>query len=258
MKFTRVAVFAAALLLTALPWATAADSEPDRHHAGAASGQAHTGKGIVKWVDAVSGEIDVRHEPMPSLKWPAMTMTFKAHDAAMLKGLKKGDEVEFDLVKMGDKFHITRIVPASAGQQAHHDHGGHGHHDAKAKQSSAGKPGKASAAKRVVQVSMFDTMRYDPSSITVKPGETVKFVVENKGALAHEFGIGTSEEQMQHEEMMKAMPNMKHDDSNVVTVEPGKKKELVWQFTKAGTFEIACHVPGHYPAGMKLPVVVGK
>ena len=149
-------------------------------------------------------------------------------------------------------------MPVSANEKEHHEHGEPGHHGAKAGLSKSGKPGKASAAKRVVQVSMFDTMRYEPSSITVKPGETVKFVVENKGVLTHEFGIGTSEEQMAHEEMMKAMPNMKHDDPSVVTVEPGQKKTLVWQFSKAGSFEIACHVPGHYPAGMKLPVVVDK
>ena len=111
MKFPRIAVLAAALLVTALPWATAADNEHEGHHAGAASDQAHTGTGVVKWVDAESGEIDLRHEPMPSLKWPAMTMSFKAHDATLLKGLKQGDKVKFDLMKMGDEFHITRIAP---------------------------------------------------------------------------------------------------------------------------------------------------
>lgn len=149
-------------------------------------------------------------------------------------------------------------MPVSANEKEHHEHSEHGHHGAEAALSKSGKPGKASAAKRVVHVAMFDTMRYEPSSITVKPGETVKFVVENKGALTHEFGIGTSEEQIKHEEMMKAMPNMKHDDPNVITVEPGQKKELVWHFTKTGLIEIACHVPGHYPAGMKLPVVIRK
>ena len=39
-------------------------------------------------------------------------------------------------------------------------------------------------------------------------------------------------------------------------VEPGKTSELVWQFTKAGTFDFACLQPGHYDAGMKGNVVV--
>lgn len=144
-------------------------------------------------------------------------------------------------------------VYAAAGEQ-HHGHGDHMHHGARADQSAAGKPGKVSAVKRTIEVAMLDTMRFEPSSITVKAGETVRFVVENKGRLAHEFGIGTPEEQMQHAEVMKAMPDMKHDDPNVITVEPGQKKELIWHFTRAGTFEIACHVPGHYPAGMKMAV----
>lgn len=111
MKFPRTAILAAALLLMPIPWAVAAENDHDGHHAGAASDQAHTGKGTVKWVDAGSGEIDLRHEPIPSLKWPAMTMSFKALDAAMLKGLKEGDKVEFDLMKKGDEFRITRIAP---------------------------------------------------------------------------------------------------------------------------------------------------
>jgi uncharacterized cupredoxin-like copper-binding protein len=139
------------------------------------------------------------------------------------------------------------VHPVSADDQ-HHGHGDHMH------QSAAGKPGKASAARRTIGISMLDTMRYEPSSITVKAGETVRFLIENKGQLVHEFGIGSFEEQARHAEMMKAMPDMKHDDPNVITVEPGQRKQLIWQFTRPGTFEIACHVPGHYPAGMKMAV----
>jgi Cu/Ag efflux protein CusF len=40
-----------------------------------------------------------------------MVMEFKARDAALLKGLKDGDSVEFDLVKMGKEYQITRIAP---------------------------------------------------------------------------------------------------------------------------------------------------
>ncbi len=111
MKAFRFALVLAGLLALTSPWfARAAEAEHGGHHAAPAAGETHTGKGLVKWVDAAAGEIDLRHEPMPSLKWPAMTMTFKAHDAALLKGLKEGDRVEFDIVKMGDEYHITRIV----------------------------------------------------------------------------------------------------------------------------------------------------
>jgi uncharacterized cupredoxin-like copper-binding protein len=51
---------------------------------------------------------------------------------------------------------------------------------------------------------------------------------------------------------------MEHADPNQVTVDPGKTGELVWQFTKAGTFDFACLVPGHFEAGMVGKVRVGR
>jgi uncharacterized cupredoxin-like copper-binding protein len=49
---------------------------------------------------------------------------------------------------------------------------------------------------------------------------------------------------------MQKFPEMEHDDPNAVMVEPGKVGELVWKFTKGGTFHFGCLVPGHYEAGM--------
>ncbi|HZP94603.1 MAG TPA: cupredoxin family protein [Burkholderiales bacterium] len=149
------------------------------------------------------------------------------------------------------------LATAAAASLAHDDqpttaHANHPH-DA-GTFSDAGQPGKPSAVTRTIRVRMLDSMRFDPSSITVKTGDTVRFVAVNEGRLRHEFGIGTHEEQLEHDEMMKVMPDMVHDDPNVVTLEPGQTRELIWQFTKPGTFEIACHTPGHYPAGMKMSV----
>jgi uncharacterized cupredoxin-like copper-binding protein/Cu/Ag efflux protein CusF len=255
MKYTIVGPLAIALLLFSTPALVRADESHDSQHSAQASDLMHHGRGVIESVDASKGVVTMEHEPIQSLRWPKMVMTFKVHDAALLNGLKEGDQVDFDLAKMGKEYHIIRIEAARADGTAarrhdhtSHQHGAHGH------RSAAGKPGKASAAKRTIEVTMHDTMRYEPASITVKAGETVRFVVRNKGQLSHEFGIGTLEEQAKHAEMMKAMPDMKHDDPNVITVEPGQKKELIWQFTRAGTFEIACHVPGHYPAGMKMAV----
>lgn len=53
-------------------------------------------------------------------------------------------------------------------------------------------------------------------------------------------------------------PNMEHDEPNKVTIAPGQQGEIVWQFTKAGTVNFACLVPGHYEAGMKGKVQVSK
>jgi len=128
------------------------------------------------------------------------------------------------------------------------------HGDAHA--SMAGKPGNPAAVSRTIKISALDTMRYDTKDIQAKPGETVRFVITNAGKIKHEFTIGTREEQMEHAKMMASMPGMKHEDGNSVSLEAGETKELVWQFGKAGPVEIACHVPGHYEAGMTAKVSV--
>lgn len=55
---------------------------------------------------------------------------------------------------------------------------------------------------------------------------------------------------------MAKNPDMKHDDPNGRQLDSGKTSELVWRFTKAGTFEFACLLPGHFEAGMKGTVTV--
>ncbi|GBO88447.1 MULTISPECIES: cupredoxin domain-containing protein [Marinobacter] len=142
--------------------------------------------------------------------------------------------------------------------------GGHG--------ASSGEPGKASEAGRTITVEMYDNY-YEPEAIEVKPGETVRFVVENKGNLVHEFNIGTPEMHETHQKEMMMMVehgviqggklnhhmmdmdmgnghSMKHDDPNSVLLEPGQSKEVVWKFSDKGNIEFACNVPGHYQAGM--------
>lgn len=59
---------------------------------------------------------------------------------------------------------------------------GHGKED-------IGQPGVASAVTRTVDVEMGDIF-FMPKNIDVKPGETIRFVLRNKGALLHEFNIG--------------------------------------------------------------------
>ena len=129
---------------------------------------------------------------------------------------------------------------------------GHHHGD-----SAAGRPGNTKKISRTIKITALD-IKYDKPEIKVKAGETIKFVLTNAGKLRHEFMIGDTKEQREHAEMMKQMPDMVHADANMITVEPGQTKNLVWQFTKAGTVEIACHIPGHYEAGMKSKVTVAR
>jgi uncharacterized cupredoxin-like copper-binding protein len=101
-------------------------------------------------------------------------------------------------------------------------------------------------------------MRYTPSSIQVKQGETVRFVVKNQGKVKHELSLGTQKELLEHLEQMKKFPDMEHDEPGKVTLSPGQQGEIVWQFTKTGTVNFACLMPGHYEAGMKGAIKVGK
>lgn len=123
-------------------------------------------------------------------------------------------------------------------------------------QGSFGQPGKADQVQRMIAVTTLDTMKYEPSMLTVKAGETIKFVVTNAGKLKHEFVIGDPQEQRAHAEMMKKMPGMVHEDPNALNLEPGETKTLLWQFGPPGMVEVACHVPGHYEAGMVAQIKV--
>jgi uncharacterized cupredoxin-like copper-binding protein len=124
---------------------------------------------------------------------------------------------------------------------------------------SAGVPGNAKKPARTVTVVMSDddgAMKFAPDKLDVKKGEQVRFVVQNKGALKHEFTLASVKDNDKHAEMMKKFPDMEHDDPNAKSVDPGKTAEIVWRFTKAGTFEFACLIPGHREAGMHGTVTV--
>jgi Cu(I)/Ag(I) efflux system membrane fusion protein len=57
----------------------------------------HKGTGKVTAIDRAASKIELAHDPIASLKWPAMTMEFALRDKAQLGGLKAGDRVEFEL-----------------------------------------------------------------------------------------------------------------------------------------------------------------
>ena len=132
--------------------------------------------------------------------------------------------------------------------------GNHGHDET----AAIGKPSLSAKANRTVKIDMVDAMRFTPSNIAVKQNETVRFVITNSGKVRHEFALGTQAELLEHDELMKKNPEMEHTDESMVTVDPGKTGEVVWQFTQAGKVDFACLQPGHYGAGMKGAVTVSK
>ncbi|HEX6676605.1 MAG TPA: multicopper oxidase domain-containing protein [Actinomycetes bacterium] len=77
------------------------------------------------------------------------------------------------------------------------------------------------------------------------------FRVTNGGKLTHELVVGDQAFQAKHEQMMQRMGGKPMgDDADGVTVAPGQTKTLAYTFHQAGTFLFACHVSGHYQAGM--------
>ena len=124
--------------------------------------------------------------------------------------------------------------------------------------NAIGKPGVAAKATRTVQVDMTDGMRFTPTDISVKQGETVRFVVRNSGKLKHELVLGTQQDLKAHYAAMMKNPEMEHAEPNMVTLAPGKTGEVVWQFTKAGKVDFGCLQAGHYDAGMKGVVNVAS
>src|SRR3546814_769445 len=65
-------------------------------------------------------------------------------------------------------------------------------------------PGKASEASRTVEIVMSDNY-FEPESLEIRAGETVRFVVKNEGEFLHEFNLGTAAMHAEHQEEMMAM-----------------------------------------------------
>jgi uncharacterized cupredoxin-like copper-binding protein len=125
-------------------------------------------------------------------------------------------------------------------------------------QHAWGKEGDPSKAVRTIAVDMADTMRFSPSELRIKRGETVNFIVTNSGKLMHEMVIGTKQELEKHAELMRKHPGMEHDEPYMAHVKPGSKERLSWTFNKAGTFMYGCLIPGHWESGMKGTIVVAS
>ncbi len=123
-------------------------------------------------------------------------------------------------------------------------HEGHAH-----TRFAAGEPGDAKKPARTIEVEMSE-MAFSPSRIEVKRGEQIRFVIRNAGTEDHEFLLATTEENLKHAEVMKKHPHMEHDDPNGVRLAPKKTAEILWKFTKAGTFEYSCLIPDHRDYGM--------
>src|SRR5262245_34932271 len=125
---------------------------------------------------------------------------------------------------------------------------------------SAGQPGDPRKPARTITITMreeYGRQVYDPDKVQVRRGEQIRFVIHNEGEHVHEFILATTPENLRHAIAMRKNPNMEHADPNGISLAAGKVGELVWKFTKRGTFEFACLIPGHREDGM-LGIVTVK
>ena len=129
---------------------------------------------------------------------------------------------------------LTAAATAAGSHGGGHEHG----------TATIGQPGQGAKVNRTVQIDMADSMRYTPSNLNFKRGETVRFVVKNSGQLKHEFVLGKTKDLKEHDELMKKFPEMEHEEPNMLSLAPGKTGELIWLFSKAGTVDFACLNPG--------------
>ena len=102
--------FAAVMALAAPAFAHAADA-----NATAAVDHSNmvmaNGVGVVKSVDLKANTVVIQHDPIAALNWPAMTMPFKAETPNVLKDVKAGQAVNFQVMQMGSATTVTSIQP---------------------------------------------------------------------------------------------------------------------------------------------------
>lgn len=179
-------------------------------------------------------------QPMRALRATALII---ALSALSLSAAGCGDDTDSSAMDMPDEDHAAESGDGDEEDRA---------------TFAFGEPGDPDDATETIEVSMLDTLAYDPPSITVPVGETVVFEVTNDGAIPHEFVLGDHELQLEHEEEMSEMDGdmETHDEPNAVLVDPGETKDLAFTFTEAGSLEYGCHEPGHYDGGMVGELVV--
>lgn len=143
-----------------------------------------------------------------------------------------------------------------------------------AQAADIGSPADGAGADREVAITLYDNY-FEPESISVAPGETLRFTLSNQGNLLHQFTIGTpemhtaqqaemammvehgmisetaiDEHAMHMDHSGMGMGEMTHDAPNTVLLEPGDTAEISWTFPQGGTLEFACNLPGRYDVGM--------
>jgi uncharacterized cupredoxin-like copper-binding protein len=95
--------------------------------------------------------------------------------------------------------------------------------------------------------------KFSFDELHVRKGTTVQFMVRNDDPIYHEFIVGDAAVHARHQHgTEKSHPPVPGE----VTVKPEDVGTTFYDFDRAGKFEFACHLPGHYGYGMKGFVTV--
>ena len=155
------------------------------------------------------------------------------------------------------KFIAACALLVSTSASFGHENSAHAPRGHVAKEQKAwGIAGDAKAVTRTITLRMTDDMRFTPSHIAVREGETLRLRAENKGQVLHEIVIGTKADLDQHAAMMAKHPGMEHDEPHMAHVKAGQTGDIVWTFNRPGNFDFACLIAGHYQAGMTGTITV--
>jgi uncharacterized cupredoxin-like copper-binding protein len=118
-----------------------------------------------------------------------------------------------------------------------------------AQPASASAPATPAADQPItVPVDVHD-MAVIPAQTVFRAGQTYRFLVTNSGKATHEFVVepaGAVDKPL--------VANGKEAEADDIA--PGQTKALLWTFDKPGDFQVACHKPGHFEAGMVQKIQV--
>ncbi len=106
--------------------------------------------------------------------------------------------------------------------------------------------GAAANSPAQVQVTLTE-FKVDSPLTTFAVNTPYHFVIKNAGTVAHEWMIMPRGET----DVSKALVKVGQDQLTA-----GATVTQDFTFTKPGDYEFACHMPGHYEAGMKLVITV--
>jgi uncharacterized cupredoxin-like copper-binding protein len=106
--------------------------------------------------------------------------------------------------------------------------------------------GQSSSSPTEVQITLSEFKIESPQT-TFATGTPYRFVITNEGTISHDWAIMTRGETDTNQALIRV---------DQAELPAGATVTREFTFTQPGNFEFACHVPGHYEAGMLLHITV--